>query len=73
MPTNITLTTVSGSSPFHIYVCDTGFTTCIYVDTVTPIDIPYQITVPSVFSSLSSVVVNVKDSNNCSLNQTVLL
>jgi hypothetical protein len=73
MPTNITLSSVSGLSPFHIYVCDTGFTTCIYVNTVNPIDIPYQITVPSVFSSLSSVVVNVKDSNNCSLNQTVLL
>jgi hypothetical protein len=73
MPTNITLTTVSGSSPFHIYVCDTGFTVCIYVDTVTPIDIPYQIQIPPLFTSLPNVVINVKDSNDCSLNQTVSL
>jgi hypothetical protein len=73
MPTNITLTTVSGSSPFHIYVCDTGFTACIYVDTVTPIDIPYQIQIPPLFTSLPNVVINVKDSNDCSLNQTVSL
>lgn len=73
MPTNITLSSVSGSSPFHIYVCDTGFTTCIYVNTINPIDIPYQIQIPPLFTSLPSIVVNVKDSNNCSLNQTVLL
>lgn len=71
MPINITLTSVSGPSPFHIYVCDTGFTSCIYVNTVIPIDIPYQIGVPPLFSSLSNVVVKVVDNNGCEINQTI--
>lgn len=73
MPTNITLTSVSGLSPFHIYVCDTGFTSCIYVNTVTPIDIPYQVGIPPLFLSLSNVVVKVVDSNDCEIKQTVLI
>jgi hypothetical protein len=73
MPTSITLTSVSGLSPFHIYVCDTGFTSCIYVNTVTPIDIPYQISIPPLFSSLSNVVVKVVDTNDCEIKQTVLI
>jgi len=73
MPTNIMLTSVSGSSPFHIYVCDTGFTSCVYVNTITPIDVPFQINVPPLFLSLTNVVINVKDSNDCSLNQIITL
>ncbi len=71
MPTNITLSSVSGSSPFDIYVCDTGFTACIYVDTVNFGDIPYTFLIPQIYSTLSNIVVKVVDNNECIINQTL--
>jgi hypothetical protein len=73
MPTNITLSSISGSSPFNIYVCDTGYTSCIYVDTITPLDVPYVINVPVLLTSLPTVVIRVVDSNDCIINQNVTL
>ena len=52
MPTNITLSSVFGASPFDVYVCDTGFTACIYVDTVNFGDIPYTFDIPPIYSTL---------------------
>lgn len=73
MPTNITLSSISGSSPFNIYVCDTGYTSCIYVDTITTLGVPYVINVPVLLTSLPTVVIRVVDSNDCIINQNVTL
>lgn len=65
MPTDITITGLGGSSPFDVYVCDTGMTTCIYVNTITTGDVPYLFEIPPVFSSLTNFTVKVVDDNNC--------
>ena len=65
MPTNITISGLGGSSPFDVYVCDPTITTCIYVSTITPIDLPYVFEIPAVFSTLTDFVVKVVDDNDC--------
>jgi hypothetical protein len=63
MPTTVTITNLAGSSPFDVWVCNTGLTTCIYVDTITTA--PYTFEIPSIYSSFSQFVVKVIDDNEC--------
>lgn len=71
MPTDITINNISGSTPFDVYVCDTGYTTCIYVSTITSGDLPYTFEIPPVYNTLTNFVVRVIDDNNCLINNVV--
>lgn len=71
MPTDITINNISGSTPFDVYVCDTGYTSCIYVSTVTSGDLPYTFEIPPVYSSLANFIVKIVDDNNCVVTDTV--
>ena len=54
MPTNVTITNLTGSSPYNVWVCDTTLTTCIYVSTFSTV--PYTFEVPYVYSSLTDFI-----------------
>jgi hypothetical protein len=61
----ITLINFTGNtpSPYFIYLCESGGTNCMYINTVsTP---PYSFTVPSLYENLASVKIKIKDTNNC--------
>jgi hypothetical protein len=73
MPTNITISTLNGSSPFDVYVCDTGMTTCIYVNTINSGDVPYVFVIPPVFSTLNNFTVKVVDDNNCIVTSNLVV
>lgn len=73
MDTNITITSVTGTSPYDVYVCDTMYTTCVYVSTITSGQLPYSFMIPSIFSSFTSFVVKVVDDNNCVLIENIEL
>lgn len=65
MPTDVTISNLNGSSPFDLYVCDTGMTTCIYVNTINTGDVPYTFEIPPIFSSLNNFTVKIVDDNDC--------
>jgi hypothetical protein len=69
MPTNVTITNLTGSSPYNVWVCDTTLTTCIYVSTFS--SIPYTFEVPYVYSSLTDFIVKIVDNNNCIKTNTI--
>lgn len=71
MPNEITISGITGSSPFDIYTCDTGRTTCIYMNTVKSSDLPVSFDVPIIFESLPSVNVKIVDDINCEINKIV--
>ena len=71
MPTDITINDISGQTPFDVYVCDTGYTTCIYVSTIASGDLPYVFEIPQVYSSLTEFIVKVVDKNKCVVTDTV--
>jgi hypothetical protein len=73
MATDITITGLGGVSPFDLYVCDTGMTTCIYVNTITLGDVPFLFPIPPVFSSLNSFTVKVVDDNDCIVTSNLLV
>jgi hypothetical protein len=71
MGTNITITSITGISPYDVYVCDTGYTTCIYVSTINSGNLPYSFMIPSIFSSLTNFVVKVIDDNDCTIIENI--
>jgi hypothetical protein len=71
MPTTVTITNLTGSSPYDVWVCDTSLSTCIYVNTFT--SIPYTFEVPYVYSSFTEFVVKIVDNNDCIKTNTITL
>jgi hypothetical protein len=71
MPVDITISSITGQTPFNVYICDSGSTTCIYVDTIVSGDLPYTFEVPGIYSTMDSFNVRVVDSNSCEINEVV--
>ena len=64
MATTVTINSVtSGTSPYDVWVCDTCFGTCQYINTFTTL--PYSFTLPSVYETYPSYVVKIIDANGC--------
>jgi hypothetical protein len=60
----VTINTItSGASPFDIWVCDTCYGTCQYIDTIT--SAPYTFTLPTLFETYPSYIVKIVDFNDC--------
>lgn len=64
MATIVTINSVtSGTSPYDIWVCDTCYGTCQYINTTSTI--PYTFTLPAIYETYSSYVVKIIDDNGC--------
>jgi hypothetical protein len=64
MATTVTINSItSGTSPYNVWVCDTCFGTCQYIDTFTTL--PYSFTLPSVYETYPYYVVKIIDANGC--------
>jgi hypothetical protein len=72
MPNQVTISGITGTSPYNVYTCDVEETTCIYVDTVGGTDLPYTFNVPLIFEPLSSVNVKITDNINREFNQIII-
>ena len=71
MPTQITISTLTGAQPFDVYSCDTGYTNCIYVSTITSGSLPYVFNVPFVYQSFMNIIVKIVDNDGCVINQLI--
>ena len=65
MPTQITINSISGVSPYDVYLCDNPITTCIWIDTIISSQLPYIFDVPSILESQTIFNLKVIDNNNC--------
>jgi hypothetical protein len=73
MPTQITINTLAGLSPFDIYTCDTGYTTCVYVSTITSGQIPYIFILPFIQEGMNPIGLRVVDNSNCIIEENLTL
>jgi hypothetical protein len=71
MPVEVTINSITGLSPYDIYLCNDPISTCIYIDTITSGDTPYTFQVPIPFSN--EIVFNLKivDDNDCVIIQNL--
>jgi hypothetical protein len=73
MPIDITINSITGVSPFNIYVCDPTNTVCVYIDELASIDIPNTFEMPEVLSSLNTFNVKTVDKNGCETNNLLVV
>ena len=65
MPTTITVSDITGSTPFDVYICLSGGSPCYYITSVDGGDLPYDFTVPYPIQEFSYYCMKVVDADGC--------
>ena len=65
MPTTITVSDITGSTPFDVYICLSGGSPCYYITSVDSGDLPYDFTVPTPIDKYTYYCMRVVDSDGC--------
>lgn len=71
MPTEIQITNLGGASPFDVYTCDINYTTCIYVTTITPSQLPYTFQVPFIQEGMTPIGLKIVDNTGCIIEENI--
>ena len=66
MAVQVTINSITGQSPFDIYICQSNGTGCFYISTIT--STPYVFDIPSPYDTSSSYLLKVIDANNCTIS-----
>jgi hypothetical protein len=67
MSCQIQINSISGTSPFDIYMCDIGLAQCVYLQTETSPTYPIIITYPPTLVGATSFIIKIIDANGCEL------
>jgi len=65
MAVQVTINSITGQSPYDIYICQSNGSGCFYVTTITTT--PYVFDIPSPYDTSSSYMLKVVDDNNCTI------
>jgi len=65
MAVQVTINSITGQSPFDIYICQSNGTGCFYISTIT--STPYVFDIPEPYNNSASYQLKVIDSNNCTI------
>lgn len=71
MPTEITISSITGAQPYDIYICDDPVVSCLYVDTIN--STPYVFNVPPLLDGQLSYNLKVVDNNGCTVLENLIL
>jgi len=63
MAIQVTIDSITGQTPYDIYICQTGGTGCFYMTTIS--SVPYSFDIPSPYDSSLAYMVKVIDNNGC--------
>jgi hypothetical protein len=68
MPVEVSITSISGQSPFDIYICQSGGTDCFYITTTSSTS--YDFDIPSPYDNATAYTVKIIDDNGCIIEKT---
>jgi hypothetical protein len=63
MALQVTINSITGQSPYDVYICQTGGTGCYYMTTIT--SAPYIFDIPAPYDTSSSYMLKLIDDNGC--------
>ena len=63
MALQVTISGITGTSPYDIYVCQTGGTSCFYMTTIS--SVPYVFDIPAPYNTSSAYMLKIIDNNQC--------
>jgi hypothetical protein len=65
MACQIQINSISGTSPFDIYLCDINLNQCVFTQTETSPSYPIIISLPPTFYGVNQLIVKIIDGNGC--------
>ena len=68
MAVQVTINSITGQSPYDIYICQSGGTNCFYITTIS--SAPYIFDIPAPYNTSSSYMLKIIDTNNCVISGT---
>lgn len=63
MSLSVNISSIVGTPPFDIYICQTGGTSCFYIDTIS--ETTYSFDIPQPYDKNSAYMLKIVDNNNC--------
>ena len=63
MSIQVTINSITGQSPYDVYICQTGGTGCFYMTTIATA--PYIFDIPTPYDTSSSYMLKLIDNNGC--------
>jgi hypothetical protein len=63
MAVQVTISSITGQSPYDVYICQSNGSGCFYVTTIT--STPYVFDIPEPYDTSTSYQLQVVDGNNC--------
>jgi hypothetical protein len=65
MPNDITITNITGTSPYDLYVCDVTNTLCVFISGLTSVPPIYTFIVPPPLNTSGSLLIKIIDGDGC--------
>ena len=65
MPTLVTVSNITGTTPYEIYISVSGSTNYYYIDQIQSMDLPYDFILPSPLQDLNNYCLRVEDGDGC--------
>jgi hypothetical protein len=65
MAIQVTISSITGESPYDIYICQTGGTSCFYMTTIS--SVPYIFDIPAPYNTSEAYMLKVIDNNGCTI------
>ena len=63
MAIQVTISSITGQSPYDIYICQTGGTSCFYMTTIS--SVPYIFDIPAPYNTSDAYMLKIIDNNGC--------
>jgi hypothetical protein len=63
MAIKVTINSITGTSPYDVYICQPTGNGCFYITTIN--SVPYQFDIPEPYDSSTSYMLKIIDNTNC--------
>ena len=68
MAVQVTIDSITGTTPYDVYVCQSDGTSCFYITTIS--SAPYVFDIPAPYNTLTSYMLKLIDADNCIISGT---
>jgi hypothetical protein len=70
MAVQVTINDITGSTPYQVYICQTGNTGCFYISEINDGDLPYVFDIPAPYNNAESYLLKIIDNFGCIISGT---
>ena len=68
MAVQVNINDITGSTPYQVFICQTGNTGCFFVSEITDNDLPYVFDIPAPYNNSDSYLLKIIDNFGCKIS-----